>query len=128
MDVGKYNIFKGVFMKKLIITIAIPLIFTGCKTVTSQYHHGDFHHAVYHYFKGDDLTIAEQITVLNTVISDASDLNKPVAPGVHAHLAMLYFETGSKELGRDHFEQEKVLFPESTTYIDFLLTSMQEKS
>ncbi|MGL4507790.1 MAG: DUF4810 domain-containing protein [Aeromonas sobria] len=42
-------------------------------------------------------------------------------PGFHAHLAMLYAQQGRDNLALEHFEKEKQLFPESTTFINFLL-------
>ena len=48
---------------------------------------------------------------------------KAIAPGIHAHLAMLYFESGNGSEGIQHFELEKQLYPESTHYIDFLISA-----
>ena len=36
---------------------------------------------------------------------------------------MLYFETGNATLGKQHFETEMALFPESKHYLTFLLKS-----
>jgi len=46
-----------------------------------------------------------------------------VAPGIHAHLGLLYFNAGSSAEGEQQFAQEKALFPESAQYLDFLLKS-----
>jgi hypothetical protein len=110
-------------MKKIIITLALALGIVGCKTTEPLYYYGEYNTAVYSYFKGEDTTLEEQITVLQLAVELAEANGKNIAPGVHAHLGMLYFETGNPGLGEQHFEQEKVLFPESTHYIDFLLTS-----
>ena len=96
---------------------------TGCKTTQQQYHHGNYSEAVYGFFKQDGLSIEQQVTLLEEVIQNAASKNKPVAPGIHAHLGMLFFELGDAVQGLEHFNQEKLLFPESTQYIDFLITS-----
>ena len=51
-----------------------------------------------------------------------------MAPAVHAHLGMLYFETGNPDSGLSQFDREKSLFPESSSYIDFLIKSAKEAS
>lgn len=97
---------------------------TGCKTAKEPiYYYGEYNTALYAYFKADQVTIEEQISMLEQVVTDAANQSKTVAPGLHAHLGMLYFETGDTVLGTTHFETEKSLFPESIQYIDFLLLS-----
>ncbi|MDF2180204.1 DUF4810 domain-containing protein [Aliiglaciecola sp. CAU 1673] len=113
-------------MKKLLLTALIAVIVTGCKTTEPLYYHGQYNKAVYNYFKAEDVTLEEQISMLQEVIQKAAAHSKTVAPGIHAHLGMLYFETGNADLGTQHLEQEKLLFPESAQYIDFLLKSKKE--
>lgn len=111
-------------MKKLLVVICTILFSVGCKTTEPKYYYGEYPKAVYSYFNADDVTISQQITTLETVIIQAEEKNKPVSPGVHAHLGMLYFETGNTSQGLSSFEQEKALFPESASYIDFLIGNM----
>jgi hypothetical protein len=120
------NLVKGSHMKKLILVTFFTLAAVGCKTTETQYHYGEYPTAVYSYFKADEVTIDQQITILEQVVEEAAANSKPIAPGVHAHLGMLYFETGNSALGAQHFDQEKALFPESVLYIDFLLKSAKE--
>ncbi|MEW9798872.1 DUF4810 domain-containing protein [Alteromonas sp. CYL-A6] len=107
----------------LTVTAALVTLLSGCKSTEPQYYYGDYTTAVYSYFKADDITLEAQITALQNVIEQASAKNKPVAPGVHAHLGMLYFEAGNPTQGQFHFEQEMQLFPESAQFLNFLLTS-----
>ncbi|WP_105215055.1 DUF4810 domain-containing protein [Pseudoalteromonas sp. T1lg22] len=113
-------------MKKLITAAIFAVAATGCKTVEPLYYYGNYNSSVYDYFKADNSTIEEQIAALETVIEQASAKGKAIAPGIHAHLGMLYFETGNNTQGMEHFEQEKFLFPESAQYIDFLIKSAKE--
>jgi len=98
---------------------------TACKTTEPLYYHGNYNTAVYAYFKGDDTSIEQQIESLQQTIQAAEAAGKSIAPGIHAHLGMLYFESGNTALGTQHFEQEKTLFPESAKYLDFLMKSRQ---
>ncbi|MCP3866325.1 MAG: DUF4810 domain-containing protein [Aestuariibacter sp.] len=113
-------------MKKIILAAAVAIALVGCETTEPQYYYGDYTKAVYSYFKADEVTLEEQINALQLILSTAEAQNKPVAPGFHAHLGMLYFETGNPSLGVQHLETEKSLFPESAKYIDFLLKSAKD--
>ncbi|WP_293750642.1 DUF4810 domain-containing protein [uncultured Paraglaciecola sp.] len=107
---------------KVILIMFCSMVFiSGCKTTEPMYYYGDYSKAVYSYFKADETSVSQQIIILEEIIVQASGKGKPVAPGVHAHLGMLYFESGNQEQGINHSEQEKVLFPESVAYIDFLI-------
>jgi hypothetical protein len=112
-------------MNKILLMTALELSQTSCKKTEPLYYHGSYNKAVYAYFKAEDTTLEEQISILQQTIQAAANAGKSVAPGIHAHLGLLYFDTGNAELGQQHFEQEKVLFPESAKYLDFLLKSRQ---
>lgn len=113
-------------MKKILGAFLLLTILSGCKTTELQYYHGEYNKAVYGFFKSDELSLEEQITILQEVVESAAAKNKPVAPGIHAHLGMLYFESGKTDMGMEQFNMEKTLFPESTKYIDFLIKSGKE--
>ncbi|KUM51979.1 DUF4810 domain-containing protein [Rheinheimera sp. EpRS3] len=112
-------------MKKIVCVLSVLLSLSACKTTESLYYHGEYNKAVYTYFKADETTPADQIATLQQIIQAAEAAGKPVAPGIHAHLGLLYFDTGNVPQGQQHFEYEKALFPESTQYLDFLLKSRQ---
>lgn len=46
----------------------------------------------------------------------------PVPPGLHAHLGMLYGNTGHTDLAMAEFNTEKAAFPESAPFMDFLMS------
>jgi len=110
-------------MRVLFSIFGIAFFLIGCKTTEPTYYYGAYPEAVYSYFNADSVSVSQQITILEEVIEKAQGKNKPVPPGLHAHLGMLYFETGNNEQGLINFEKEKVLFPESTTYINFLISN-----
>ncbi len=110
-------------LKTLAVALLATAVLSGCKTTEPLYYYGDYQQTVYTHFKGDESSAAEQMGILEEVIQTAAANGKAIAPGVHAHLGMLYFETGNPGQGTAHFEQEKALFPESTAYLDFLIKS-----
>lgn len=110
-------------MKKVVCALSMLLLVSACKTTEPIYYHGTYNKAVYSYFKGDQASLTEQIEVLQQIIEKAQAKGKKVAPGVHAHLGLLHFDNGNDAEGQHQFELEKALFPESTKYLDFLLTS-----
>lgn len=110
-------------MNRFVIITLLSLSIFACKTTEPLYYYGEYNTAVYSYLKSEETTLEEQITVLEQTIELATANGKNIAPGVHAHLGMLYFETGNTQQGHVHFELEKQLFPESEQYINFLLNS-----
>jgi hypothetical protein len=115
-------------MKFAIITAILVLLITGCKSTKTIYHHGGYPNAVYQYLKNDELSIEQQIQMVSLMIEEADNDGKAVMPGVHAHLGLLYFDSGNPTLGLSHFTTEKTLFPESSTFLDFLMSQMKQGS
>jgi hypothetical protein len=117
-------------MRVFCVVFSAVLFLAGCKTTEPTepneptYYYGAFPAAMYSYFKADATatSISQQILILEQIIGQAQGKGKPVAPGVHAHLGMLYFESGNTAQGVTHFAQEKGLFPESAAYLDFLMS------
>lgn len=50
--------------------------------------------------------------------------NMRVPPGFHAELGYAYYELGKVDQARQEFETEKAEFPESTVFMDRLLTRL----
>jgi hypothetical protein len=112
---------KARALKALAVALFATAVLSGCKTTEPLYYYGDYQQTVYSYFKGNETTASEQIGILEEAIQTAAINGKAIAPGVHAHVGMLYFETGNPGQGASHFEQEKALFPESNVYLHFLI-------
>ena len=53
--------------------------------------------------------------------------NKPVPPGLHAQLGLLYVDTSRPDLAFQQFNAEKNQFPESAAYMDFLMRNKVKK-
>ncbi|MGF6932236.1 hypothetical protein OKW41_001375 [Paraburkholderia sp. UCT70] len=63
----------------------------------------------------------EQIDALEKALQDISGKGHTPPPGFHAQLGMLYASVGNDTQAMQEFESEKQLFPESSTYMDFLM-------
>ena len=98
----------------------------GCTTTPQLYHWGSYENQIY-----ANLTATSspetQIDAMEKILQTHST-NKPLPPGFHAHLGLLYGQVGKIDQMREQFLIEKQLFPESTAFMDFLLNKLaQEK-
>lgn len=108
--------------KKLMLCTAV-LILAGCaaKAPPKMYNWDGYQDSVYDFYT-NKTTPQEQIATLQKLIEQSKANNKPVPPGVHAQLGMLYSNTGNAGLAMAEFNSEKSQYPESTSYINFLMT------
>lgn len=87
----------------------------------TTYYWGEYQSTLYEHFQASKISPDEQIGRLQTMIAEAASRARPVPPGVHAHLGMLYAETGRITEAKGEFETEKQLFPEAEPFMTFLL-------
>lgn len=109
----------------LVLALA-TLALAGCASHRPQplYYWGEYQPQVYGHFKGEK-SPEEQIAVLESEAERAASKNQALPPGFQAHLAMLYGKTGRSDKMISHLEAEKQQFPESSTFMDFLLKKFQ---
>lgn len=108
-------------LKKLSFCI-MALVLTGCASKSSQqlYQWDNYQDSLYKYYTNAS-SPQEQIVALQGLADKARISNKPVPPGLHAQLGMLYNNIGEKNLAIAEFNAEKQQYPESAAYIDFLV-------
>lgn len=105
--------------------LAIVLL-SACATRTEPlYYWGDYQAQVYAHFT-KDTSSQEQIAELEAGIEQARANGKNVPPGYLAHLGILYAEGEQRDQMLNYFASEKNLYPESGTYIDFLLRKFKQ--
>jgi len=104
------------------IALFSSALLSGCATHQQQplYYWGDYQATVYGHFKGEKGP-EEQILDLEKTLEKARAQGRAVPPGFKAHLAMLYGQVGRSDRLIENLEAEKQQFPESTTFMDFLL-------
>lgn len=111
-------------MKRMMLSVVMPaaLLLTGCVQQPKMLYQWEGYQAqVYEFFKGEGST-EEQIDELEKGLQLIRAKGNTPPPGYHAHLGMLYARLGRDDQVRQQFETEKTLFPESTRYIDFLMS------
>ncbi|MDP5009216.1 MAG: DUF4810 domain-containing protein [Glaciimonas sp.] len=97
------------------------ILLTACQTPQKTiYQWESYQPQVYEYFKGERGP-QEQIAALEQGLEKIKATDGLVPPGYHAQLGMLYASAGKGEQAEKEFSTEKALFPESSTYMDFLL-------
>lgn len=111
---------------KLMIVCLLTGVLFGCGTPTpSLFYWGDYQKAVYQNWE-ESSSVDEQIQMLQKTIQMASNKSERVAPGVHAHLGMLYLKSGQRDKGIESLGREKALYPESTQYMNFLIGQVKK--
>ncbi|WP_332763201.1 DUF4810 domain-containing protein [Pseudomonas koreensis] len=104
----------------LVLTLAASTLLAGCAAPKTLYQWEGYEPQVYEYFKGEEPKEA-QAEALERDLQKIRSTGKAVPPGYHAHLGLLYLSMGKDDQMVQQFNTEKTLFPESGTYMDFLL-------
>lgn len=99
----------------------------GCAGPQPLYHWSNYQPMVYEHLKGTGKGPEGQILDLEKGIQQAAAKGTTVPPGYHAHLGLLYLNTGRNAQAAAAWEQEKRLFPESRAYMDFLLNNLKKQ-
>ncbi|WP_321936613.1 MULTISPECIES: DUF4810 domain-containing protein [unclassified Paraburkholderia] len=106
---------------------AATLLLAGCANTTPPlYQWTSYQPAVYDYLKGQKAP-QEQIDVLEKSLQEIRAKGNTPPPGFHAQLGMLYANVGNDTQAMQEFDAEKHLFPESTTYMDFLMKKPKQQ-
>lgn len=90
------------------------------------YYWGSYQPQVYNHFKNDSADPQQEIEALEKTVQQARASGDTLPPGFHAHLGMLYAQAGKGDQVRQQFESEKTQFPESATFMDFLLRKFKK--
>ncbi|MCX8957709.1 DUF4810 domain-containing protein [Erwinia psidii] len=111
-------------IKSILAASAVLLLAACAQKPATTYYWGDYQSSIYRYYQNTSSS-EKEIANLNKVIQEAHARNKPVAPGLHAQLGLLYANSGHSELAFQQFTAEKTAFPESASYMDFLMRNKQ---
>lgn len=108
--------------------MVFAMLVSGCASKpTTIYHWGSYQGQVYEYLKGEGKPQDEQIAILEAEIEAARAAGKPLPPGYHAHLGLLYGHAGREDEMKRQLELERTSFPESAPFIDFLLNNFKKQ-
>ena len=108
-------------MNKITVTLLL-LAIPGC--ASPLYDWGNYEHSIYR-LTVDGAPIQGEIPVIERDVERTQSKGQRVPPGKFAYLGYLYAETGNSKRAMECFEIEKELYPESTRFIDGLLSRMR---
>jgi hypothetical protein len=112
----------------LLALLGAAALTTGCATRPSALYGWDaYQPQVYVYLKDEDVDYGAQIAKLEDMAQKMRASGKQLPPGYHAHLGMLYAKVGKDDQVRQQLETEKARFPESGSFVDFLMRSFSKK-
>lgn len=111
---------------RLALGVALLLgTLASCQQGRGIYHWGPYETSVWNVTHADGAAdIDAEIAAFGEVIEKARLTDTPVAPGMHAHLGLLYSMKGQLDAARAAFESERELYPESAAFIDGLIERM----
>lgn len=114
---------KGITLCSLLLAAGL----TGCANQPqSLYSWDQYQPQVYGYLQGEGGDISQQITALEKNEQEAKGKGQTLPPGFYAHLGLLYARQGHGDKAASAFQMEKSRYPESATYMDFLLSKKKE--
>jgi hypothetical protein len=92
------------------------------------YYWGNYQPALYQHHQNGVTNYDSQISAMEAIVARAQAQGQSVPPGLHAHLGMLYFNTGREPEAREQFALEKQLFPELGHFVDYVMKAQPETS
>jgi hypothetical protein len=104
--------------------LALALVASAAASCGSPtyYRWGRYEDSVYAVTRQPDgFDLQAEIDTLEQDLAQTMDAQRPVPPGLHAHLGYLHSVAGNPTAAREHFLDEKSLFPESAVFMDHLL-------
>lgn len=117
-------------IKTILVLVLAAVLFSGCAQTNSNiYHWGEYENIIYKsYAKPGELSIQEQIQLLNTDIIKAQEANKKIPPGFYAHLGYLYLADGDYRAAMTSLENEQSLYPESAPFLTGMINRMNQEN
>lgn len=111
---------------RVVVISMLMLLVSACGTPSKNlFYWGDYQNIVYQGWE-ETSTIDEQTQKLQETVQMASNKSERVAPGIHAHLGMLYLKSGQRDKAIESLKQEKLLYPESSKYMDYLIGQVKK--
>ena len=102
---------------------ALALLVAGCSNASGPrslyYWDGSYSSSLYSYLNEEGDT-NEQISRLENLVQISIQKGYKIAPGVYAHLGLLYLNNGNLGAANANFDKEVQNFPESKEFINFI--------
>jgi hypothetical protein len=112
---------------RTVFVLALTLAGAGC--TSTYYDWGRYEASVYAVtLRPDGFDLAAEIDALEQQLEKTRSKERPIPPGLHAHLGYLHSVAGNVVAAREHLEQEKTLYPESARFVDHMLAQLAPKA
>ena len=99
------------------------ILLVGCGNAggprSLYYWDGTYSSSLYSYLN-EDGDATEQISRLENLVQTSTQRGYKVAPGLYAHLGLLYLNNGNLGAANANFDKEVENFPESREFINFI--------
>lgn len=112
-----------------LLFILTTLALSGCANKTAVpplYGWNGYEKNIDTYFRGDREGLDTQAKLMFDELDKMRAAGKTLPPGYQAHLGLLYGKQGDMGRFQMHLEAEKQQFPESESFIDFLLRKFKK--
>jgi hypothetical protein len=114
---------------KFLALLLFGLSLGGCVSNQDMYYWGDYENIVRQsYIEPGVMDAQTQIEKLTADLQQAEASGKKIAPGLYAHLGVLYATQGKDGESKAALLQEKTLFPEAGVLIDGMLARADKKT
>jgi hypothetical protein len=108
-------------------TLLLVAMMTGCATKPPTiYQWQGYQKNVDEYFRGDRLSLEVQTQAMEEDLVKITAGGGKIPPGYQAHMALLYGKQGKADQFKQQLENEKKQYPESETFVDFLLRNFKK--
>jgi hypothetical protein len=112
---------------RLAALLLLGTLMGGCATKPSSlYEWQGYQQNVDAYFRGDKLSPDAQAQLMETDLQKIRANGGAVPPGYRAHLGLLYGQQGRLDQFAENIQAEKKQYPESETFMDFLLRNFKK--
>lgn len=107
--------------------LLLSVLMGGCAhKQTTLYDWQGYQSNVDTYFRADKLGPDAQAQLMESDLQKIRAGGKAVPPGYYAHLGLLYGQQGRMDQFADNLQAEKKQYPESETFMDFLLRNFKK--
>lgn len=115
--------------RKLLLALLIGWVFlaVGCANTHQHYYWGEYSSIVLSRYVAPNKMLPErQVSLITRDIEKAENTQKPVAPGLYAHLGLAFAELGDMASAHLAFEEEMRLYPESRVLLEGMIAREKE--
>jgi len=110
-----------------VVVLVACACLSGCATKrTSLYQWGGYQKNVDAYFSADKLSADAQTQLMEEDLKKIKASGGAVPPGFYAHLGLLHGQQGNLDRFAENVQAERNEFPESQTFMDFLLRNFKK--